>query len=135
MMANEMSKYHGCLQHRNTIPHPPNWDPTTTALLMGMLQLPTHIKDKMSERLTYNKIENALMSSPNNKAAGINGIPTDLLKELRKSHKQNSKQNKPSFDIINLLRTTYNDIEQKGIMAPDIQDGWLCPLYKKKRLM
>ena len=95
------------------------------------LAYPT-MKNKMSKPLTYNEIKLALMSSPNNKVAGLNGLPTDLFKELHKAHKQNSEQNKPSFDIVNLLRAAYNDVKSNGITAPDIQDGWLCPLYKKR---
>ncbi len=73
----------------------------------------------------------ALKNSPNNKAAGVNGVPTNLLKELHKLHNQNVKKNIPSFNIINLLKDTYNNIEENRISSPNIQNSWLCPLYKK----
>src|SRR5260221_425440 len=100
-MANEMASYHECLQRGNTTP--PSHD-HTSPLLAEMPHLTDHLKHKLSGPLTYREIKHALMNSPNNKATGINGIPADLLKELHRIHNQNAKTNKPSFNIVNLLR-------------------------------
>src|SRR5258708_4344905 len=104
---------------------------TTTILLERMPRLVDLLSHKLNAALTYNEIESALTSSPNDKAAGTNRIPTDLYKEIHKLHKQNAKVNKPSLDIINLLKAAYTDLETNGVTAPNFQNGWLCPLYKK----
>src|SRR5258708_10991720 len=88
-------------------------------------------RSNLSEKLSYIKIKSALVNSPNNKATGSNGIPTNIIKELNKQHNQKIKRNTPSFEIIKLLKDAYNDIENNGVSTPSIQDGWLCPLYKK----
>ena len=130
-MANEMASYHHNLQCPD--PNTNNLDQTTaiTSLLANMPHLPKHLRCALSEKITYSKVETALKNSPNNKAAGVNGIPTNLLKELHKLHNQNIKKNIPSFNIINLLKDAYNNIEENGISSPNIQNSWLCPLYKK----
>ena len=40
--------------------------------------------------------------------------------------------NRPSFNIVELLKAAFNDIEINGIQTPHLLDGWMCPLYKKK---
>ncbi len=130
-MANKMAIYHKNLQHNDETHHPMERSTVTTALLSEMPYLSEPHKCKLREKTTYSEVEAALMNSPNNKAAGINRIPIDLLKELHKNHIQNAKMNKPSFDIVNLLKDAYNNLETNGITNPNIQDSWLCPLYKK----
>lgn len=40
---------------------------------------------------------------------------------------------KPSFDVIRVLKNVYNDIEEHGTAAnTDFALGWMCLLYKKK---
>ena len=132
IMANDMAMYHQDLQSYDKTSNPPLRSPTITSILLDMPNLSAQEKDSINSKLSYTEVEHALTESPNNKAAGTNGIPTDLYKELHKRHKQNSKENKPSFDIVKLLMLAYNDIELNGTNNPSLQAGWLCPLYKKK---
>ncbi len=70
-----------------------------TEALHGMPSIPNHVKMNLNNLLTYDKIKHALTTSPNGKATGMNGIPTDLYKEINNRHKKKEKVNKPSFDI------------------------------------
>ncbi len=97
-----------------------------------MPSLPDHVKANLDSPLTYDKIEHALTNSPNNKAAGLNGIPSDLYKAINNRHKTKEKENKPSFKLVKLLKAAFNDIETNGIQTPHFTEGWMCPLYKKK---
>ncbi len=80
-----------------------------------MPSIPNHIKTSLDSLLTYNEIEHASTNSPNNKVAGLNGIPSDLYKAINDRHKTKTKTNEPSFDIVDLLRAAFNNIETNGI--------------------
>ena len=131
-MANKMAAFHEEIQQ---IDLDPTGNPRTAIINDALKDLP-HINNEestsLSDELTYGKIKQALKCSPNNKAPRLNGIPTEVYKTLHKRHIKNSKTNKPSFNIIKLLKATYNDIENNGITEGSLLEGWLCPIYKKK---
>lgn len=87
----------------------------------------------LAEFLTKADIKDAIKDSPNGKAAGINGLPTELWKHLMLLHQKKSSTGKPTFDILKALQYVYNDIERHGIV-PDSEFamGWMCPIFKKK---
>ena len=83
--------------------------------------------------ITSNQVVNALLSSKNGTATGLDGIPYELWKLLHDRHTQLSKQNKPSFDVAECLTTLYNNIQRLGTdEEADFSVGWMCPIYKKK---
>ena len=131
-MANEMAAYHEEIQKADLAL---TGNPRTATISKTLKDLP-HINDdestSLNEELTYSEIEQALKCSPNNKAPGLNRIPTEVYKTLHKRHIKNSKNNKPSFDVIKLLKAAYNDIENNGITEKSLLEGWLCQIYKKK---
>lgn len=90
-------------------------------------------KTTMAEFLTEEDVSAALKDSPNGKAAGINGLPTELWKSLKLAHINKKKQEKPAFNVIETLTHIYNDIERHGMIPEtDFATGWMCPIYKKK---
>ncbi len=104
-----------------------------TEALHGMPSIPNHVKMNLNNLLTYDKIKHALTTSPNGKATGMNGIPTDLYKEINNRHKKKEKwTNQALTYVVELLKAAFNNIEINSIQTPHILDGWLCPLYKKK---
>ncbi len=131
-MANEMAYYHKEIQNIDLTPPGNTRDTTISETLKDL----PHISDtkslSLNEELSYAEIEQALKRSPNDKAPGMNRIPTKVHKTLHKIHIRNQKANKPSFDIIAFLKAAYNDIEHHGIMEKSLLEGWLCPIYKKK---
>src|SRR5258708_5978186 len=131
-MANKMSVFNEEIQQKDL---DPTGNPRNAIINDALKDLP-HINNEestsLSDELTYGKIKQALKCPPNNKAPRLNGIPTEVYKTLHKRHIKNSKTNKPSFNIIKLLKAAYNDIENNGITEKSLLEGWLCPIYKKK---
>jgi exonuclease III len=87
----------------------------------------------LTQKLSEHEVLNALKSSKNGTATGINGLPYELWKTLHNQFETDSKTNKPTFNIIKVLTKVYNDIEGHGV-SPNtaFTMGWMCPLYKKK---
>ena len=112
-MADEMATFHQQIQDTQNDPLLTSREQSITETLLGMPSLPDHVKANLDSPLTYDKIEHALTNSPNNKAAGLNGIPSDLYKAINNRHKTKEKENKLSFDIVKL--PAFNDIETNGI--------------------
>src|SRR5260370_31000149 len=131
-MANEMASYHQNIQNADLNPQGFIRNDTINEVLNNLPQLNDEDHLSLDEKLTYTEIELALKHSPNDKAPSLNGIPTEIYKTLHKCHMRNQKNNKPTFDIIALLRVAYNDIEDHGIHDKRILEAWLCPIYKKK---
>ncbi|RXW13780.1 hypothetical protein EST38_g12074 [Candolleomyces aberdarensis] len=99
----------------------------------------TDAKDKqnLSKPLEYEEVYEALISMPNGKASGLDGIPTELWKNLASEYQKavaaGTKPEDLPPDLVRLLLLVYNDIEKHGI-NPDsnFAEGWMCPIYKKK---
>ena len=83
--------------------------------------------------ITEDQIIQALHTSKNSTATGLDGIPYELWKTLNTRHVTDTKQQKPTFDVIKCLRVVYNEIQTEGT-DPTLQfaAGWMCPIYKKK---
>src|SRR5258708_10998744 len=131
-MANEMAAYHKELQQADLDPASNSRTVTINKALKDLPCITDEESISLNEELTYSEIKQALKQSPNNKAPRLNGIPIEVYKTLHKRHIINSKADKPSFNIIKLLKTAYNDIENNGITEKNLLKGWLCPIYKKK---
>ena len=75
-MANKMAAFHEEIQQ---IDLDPTGNPRTTIINDTLKDLP-HINNEestsLSDELTYGEIKQALKCSPNNKAPGLNRIPT-----------------------------------------------------------
>jgi len=83
--------------------------------------------------LTEQNLIDALYSSKMGSATGIDGIPYEAWKTLHEHHKKASAIDKPSFNVIKVLTTVVNDIQQHGVSHDThFTLGWMCPLYKKK---
>ncbi|KAF5342495.1 hypothetical protein D9611_001696 [Ephemerocybe angulata] len=90
----------------------------------------THLKTN----LTRDEVRTAMMSMPNGKASGPDGITTDLWKVLitRWETQVKAGGNGKAADVVSLLQHAFNDIEENGISATSsFAKGWMCPLYKK----
>src|SRR5258708_7889839 len=92
-MADEMANFHQQIQNSHNDPPPATREQLSTEALQGMPSIPNHVKMDLNNLLTYNEIDHALTTSPNGKAASMNGIPTDLYKEINNRHKK-KKNNK-----------------------------------------
>jgi hypothetical protein len=94
-------------------------------------------KAAMAKRLEEHKVEGAIRLAPPSKAAGLDGLPAELWKELANEHAEAEKKRGPESsptqpNITKILTKVYNDIERNGIVAgTDFNEGWLCPIFKK----
>ncbi|KAF5332006.1 hypothetical protein D9611_008889 [Ephemerocybe angulata] len=90
-------------------------------------------RNKLSTLLSYDNVREALMSMPNGKASGMDGIQTDLWKRLTLAHesaKDAPEEDRPP-DVIHLLTKVFNDIETNKV-SPAYRFAEGCPIYKKK---
>ena len=96
--------------------------------------LPNTDKESMSHKLSEQDVCEALKSSKNGTSTGVSGLPYELQKILNDKYEADVKADKPSFNIIKTLTRVFNDIEEYGVVpTTNFAEGWMCPLYKKKR--
>ena len=89
-------------------------------------------QDTLKTKVTRNEVEEALKASKNDKAAGLDGVTYELWKSIHTSCEEAAKENRPSFDILDLMTAAFNDIEANGIdKSTHFAEGWMCPIYKK----
>lgn len=78
------------------------------------------------------EVEKALKVSKNNTATGLDGISYEFLKTLNDRYTEDSKQEKPAFNVVSLLTAVFTDIQLHGLIpSTKFAEGWMCPLYKK----
>ena len=132
-MSKEMAKHHINVQKLDTDTPKNIRQEETTNLLKDMPKINELDANTLAKELEYSEIEMAIKESPNDKAPGLNGIPTELYKTLHKRFTTTQKEQKPCFNVIKLLQMAYNDIINNGTTTKtELLEGWLCPIYKKK---
>jgi len=95
--------------------------------------LEDHTHSPLNRPLSYIDLETALNSSKLGTATGPDGIPYEVWKLLHSKHKTNSRNNKPSFDVLGCMLNTLTDIQKNGVdPRTKFTLGWMCPIYKKK---
>jgi hypothetical protein len=96
----------------------------------------------LDEKLSEADVAAALKDAAAGKAAGMNGIPTELWQRLHAIHSANQsrareKENaNKTCDIVKVLNWIYNDIETFGVVeGTAFALAWMCPLFKKTGLI
>jgi ribonuclease HI len=99
----------------------------TTALDEGM-------KQEMGKTISSDDVETALRESANEKAPGLNGIPTEVWKMLHQQYKSAKEETRHLYcNITEILAYVFNDIAAHGITTgTGFNEGWMCHIYKKK---
>jgi len=69
----------------------------------------------MNWTVRRDQVREAILISKNGSATGMDGCPYELWKKLANEHEKRTKQNKPSFDIIQTLTELMQDIQINGI--------------------
>ena len=136
-MAELARNYHDSLQTENILP--PSSPQRTEAIEEALNAIPEEQKllaptmSPLASVITINDLEKALSSSKMGTAAGPDGIPYELWKNLHAQHRTAVKNQKPSFDVLKYLLLTLTDIQKNGVdPRTAFTLGWMCPIYKKK---
>ncbi|KAI5887314.1 DNase I-like protein, partial [Schizophyllum commune H4-8] len=133
-MAELARDYHDNLQNEGM---PENTDEWTDAIDNVKTYVKRRIsadqKRQMAENLSEDQVRAAVKASPTNKAAGLDGIPSELWKALDRKRAAEKDKDIRTFDIIKCMTIVYNDIEKRGLQkGSKFAEGWMCPIYKKK---
>ena len=134
-MANLARHYHEQLLAVDRDPHQePDAEKLATALRDVDTSLSQTDADNLSKTLNEEEIAEAIMNSANDKAAGLDGIPTELWKLLHQQYKSAKPDERHKYcNIAQVLAETFNDIATTGIReGTGFNEGWMCPIYKKK---
>jgi hypothetical protein len=94
---------------------------------------PESIAD-LKKSITEEEVAEALMASANDKAAGLDGIPTELWKLLHQQYRSAKEEERHTFcNVTQVLARVFRDISENGIAeGTGFNEGWMCPIYKKK---
>lgn len=135
-MAALSRKYHDKLQQMNL---PEYNDPDCwSAREMVLQEIPQQQKlndpdSPLHHLITNEQTEKVLRASKNGTVTRLDGIPYELWKSLHSLHTNNTRLNKPSFDVINCLRLVYNKIWTNRLNPySTFPVDWMCLIYKKK---
>jgi exonuclease III len=93
-------------------------------------------KAEMAQRIRESEVIGAIRAAPPGKAAGLDGIPAELWREMAHDYDEaEKKEPRPSPmppNIAKILTKVYNDIEEHGIEpGTEFNEGWMCPIFKK----
>jgi exonuclease III len=103
------------------------------ALSEATARLTTREKAELARRIPTALVREAVKTAPSGKAAGPEGIPSELWKELDRDYDKTKNKETPDPDIAAVLTKVYRDIETHGVHPDtDFALGWMCPIFKKK---
>ena len=135
-MAQIAARHHDGLQN---IDHDPRNPPDTQSLNEILRPIKTKLseasKAKLSEPISEEDVLEALKKTANEKAPGLDGIPTELWKSLCDQFTSTPKDNRTGkkCDIVWALTQVFQDIEVNGMDAnAKLNEGCVSPIYKKK---
>ena len=89
---------------------------------------------KLRKHISEGEIEIALKDTANDKAAGLDGIPVELWKLLHQQYKSAKENEQHKYcNITSTLAKVFKHISEHGLTeGTDFNEGWMCPIYKKK---
>ncbi len=63
----------------------------------------------------------------------MDSCPYELWKMLDEWHYKNTKERKPSFNVVKTITLIFQDIQDNRVHNDTkFATGWICPIYKKK---
>ena len=76
----------------------------------------------------------AIMSTANDKVAGLDGVPVELWKLLHQQYKSAKENERHKYcNITAVLAKIFKNISMNGVTdGTNFSEGWMCPIYKKK---
>ncbi|KAF5337639.1 hypothetical protein D9757_015092 [Collybiopsis confluens] len=90
-------------------------------------------RNKMAQNIKKTEIDEVIRISKKGKAAGIDGLPTELYQMLQNLHKDKVNPGDKIPNIVEVLTSVFNEIEKFGtVPKTEFTEGWMRPIYKKK---
>ncbi|KAF8053963.1 Endonuclease/exonuclease/phosphatase [Lyophyllum atratum] len=132
-MAEMGRSYHDTLQKQGQPLDADSRQEKVESVLAGISATTTDAQKQMLNALvSREEVEEALRQSKNGTAAGLDGITYEFWKTLNNRCVEDTKNEKPAFDVVELLTTVFMDIQKHGMVASTkFAEGWMCPIYKK----
>ena len=121
-----------------SIDRDPTLEPDAEALERALENMTTTLNGEMAnnlrKKISADEVEETLKESANDKSPGLDGIPTELWKMLHQQYKSADEKERHKFcNITEVLAYIFNDIAEHDITeGTGFNDGWMCPIYKKK---
>ena len=121
-----------------SIDRDPTQEPNTGELEKVLENMSTTLNREMindlRKKISADEVERALKESANDKSPGLDGIPTEMWRLLHQQYMSADEKEKNQYcNITEVLAYIFNDIAEHGITeGMGFNDGWMCPIYKKK---
>jgi ribonuclease HI/exonuclease III len=135
-MAQIAARYHEEIQREGHDPQaPPDEQRLNEILDLLGKSLPAESRRKLSEKISEDEVREAVKSTPNDKAPGLDGIPIELWKTMDSqfSGPEDTPQSQRGCDIVWILTQVFQDIEVNGMDADArLNEGCMSPIFKKK---
>jgi exonuclease III len=138
-MAELAKEYHKKLQeHKEEDEHQKTAREAAIMKSLGMIdapEIPEEITEALKAPISVNEMSYALRSSKNATSPGLDGAIYELWKAIEKNYERDSELEETTpFSAMQLLTIALLDMEGNGVDPQGaFAEGWMCPLYKKKR--
>ena len=134
-MAKIAGNYHKEIQSNDRDPRvPPDEQEINEILGPIKTRLSVKNKQKLAETISEGEVREAIRKTANNKAPGLDDIPTEIWRSLDDQFlaTRHEPLEKRKFDVVQMLTTVFRDIENHG-MDPlaKLNEGCMSSIYKK----
>ncbi|OJT08309.1 LINE-1 retrotransposable element ORF2 protein [Trametes pubescens] len=104
------------------------------ALAPATVRLRNDQKAYLAQKLVADEVTEAINEAANNKAPGLDGLPSEVWKTYLRWHAADVKKGAPALDMAKALACVFNNVAAHGMIAgSEFAEGWICPIYKLKK--
>ncbi|OJT13721.1 Transposon TX1 uncharacterized 149 kDa protein [Trametes pubescens] len=104
------------------------------ALIPAKVGLRNEQKVFMVQKLEPEEVTAAITEAANNKAPGLDGLPSEVWKTYLRWYVTDTKKGAPALDMARAMTRVFNDVAAYGMIPEsEFAEGWICPIYKLKK--
>ncbi|TBU26613.1 Endonuclease/exonuclease/phosphatase [Dichomitus squalens] len=133
-MAEMARKHHDQVQEDETSTKHPDERERDISRVLDSLEKKVSAEDasEIGAEVQFKECVEALWAAESGTAPGLDGIQQEVWKTLLERYIDDEKKERPSFNVIKLLKVAFIDIQANGVCPQTgFADGWMAPLYKK----